>query len=208
MILSAVAMNTNAETTPSNTANLEIRAEFLKPMNLINEQYLGFGAILADEGNKTVIVKADGSFDDSSSATMMSKKSFTNYATSGRTALGSLNEGVIRAKGFLNDERDGYDPMSSYTPEVLNYLVSVNISDTSVELKNYTDSITCGTVSAFTTNITKEGNDALIHVGGTLTTADLSGTGSSLQCRGHTTITLVYNEDNFAAYQNSQLNGN
>ena len=198
MLLSAMAMNANAES--SNSAQLQVHAFFIKPIELISEQYLGFGVVLADEGGKTVIVKNDGTLDSNSTATVMSKATYTNNGN------GSFNEGIIRAKGFIDDDMDG--TASSFPSiadeEVLNLLASVDISPKEIELKSQTDTVTCGTVTGFNTNITAENNDMLIHVGGTLTTANLSGQSRSLVCNGYTTVTLVYNEENFANVMNSQ----
>ena len=189
MLLSAVALNANAD---SNSAQLEVEAMFVKPFQLASEQYLGFGMILADGGNKTVVVKPDGSLGEDTDATMISKASFQNYGN-GTTSNGSLNEGIIRAKGILDDDYDG-----SYFPtpneETLNALLSISFSDTSLELKSNTDSVTCGTVTDFTTNITVENNDALIHVGGKLTTANLTGASRTLVCNAYTTVTVVFND--------------
>ena len=198
MLLSTVAMNTNAA---SNSAELQIHAQFLKPMELISEQYLGFGAILADEGGKTVIVKNDGTLDPTSTATMMSTASFTNYSD-GKISYASLNEGLIRSKGALLDSNADQTEFIDITEDAANALLKVNFSDETVELTDF-DGIACGTVSDFNYRLTFDGDDILVHVGGTLTTADLSGITGTTTCFGYTTLTAVYNEDNFAAAQNA-----
>ena len=197
MLLSAITLNANAD---SNSAQLEVQAMFVKPFQLASEQYLGFGMILAGEANKTVIIKNDGTLDPSSTATILSKASYENDDN------GSLNEGVIRIKGALNnDDIDGTGQYSlPITEDSLKLLYSVNISDQELELKSLTDSVTCGTVTGFNTNMTAENNDMLIHVGGTLTTANLSGTTQSLVCKGYTTVTIVLNEENLSNVMNSQ----
>ena len=196
MLLSAITLNANAE--PSNSAQLRVSATFVKPLELISEKYLGFGMILADEGGKTVIVKTDGTLDSNSTATMMSTASFTNNESA------SFNEGIIRVVGGIIDDIDGEaSEFVNVNEETLNYLISINISDKQLELKSKTDSVTCGTVTDFNSKITVEGEDALIHVGGTLTTANLSGQSRSLLCDGYTTVTIVHNEENFANIMNN-----
>ncbi len=201
MLLSAITLNANAD---SNSAQLEVKAMFVKPMELISEKYLGFGMILAGEAEKTVIVTTDGKLGDGSDATMISKASYKNYGES-RIAHGSFNEGVIRAKGFLDDNFDGAS-FITLDEEALNLLASISISDKALELKSQTDSTTCGTVTDFDTKLTIEGNDVLIHIGGKLTTADLRGASRTLQCRGYTTVTFVYNEEKIATVQNNFVN--
>ena len=88
-MLSFSAMNVNAA---SNDADLTIHAWFVKPFNLVKEQYLGFGMILADGGGKTVVVTPNGELDKSkSTATMMSAAKFKNFGEK-MWAYGSLNE--------------------------------------------------------------------------------------------------------------------
>ena len=191
MLLSTVAMNTNAA---SNSATLHIGALFVKPMELISEQYLGFGMILADEGGKTVVVTSDGVLDEASTtATMIST------ATYNTGPEGSLMEGVIRLKGFLNEDYDGYGFLVP-TGENMDLVYTASFSDTEVELKSNTDSLTCGTVNNFTTKYTADGDDAILHIGGKLTTADLRGQTRSLMCNGSTTVTVIVNEDFMESY--------
>mgnify|MGYP003304861276 CR=1 FL=1 len=73
----------------------------------------------------------------------------------------------------------------------MNALLSIDVSDDSVDLTS--GDIACGTVSEFTTNVTRDNKDILIHIGGTLETASLSQTTSSLACGGSTTVTVIYN---------------
>ena len=197
MLLSAVAMNTNAA---SNSAELEISASFMKPFEFLREQYLGFGMILADEGGKTVIVKNDGTLDPTSTATMMSTSSFTNYSNAGFT-IGSLNEGLIRAKGFLTNSSGGLS-FVDLDEGAINALATISFSNETVELKD-NDGNTCGTVSGLNYKLTKDGEDVLINVGVKLTTADLRGITGTIECDAYTTVTVVLNENNFAAAQNS-----
>ena len=197
MLLSAITLNANAD---SNSTQLEVQAVFVKPMELISEKYLGFGTLLAGEANKTVIIKNDGTLDSSSTATILSKASYENDDN------GSLNEGVIRIKGALNnDDIDGTgEDFLPITEDAMKLIFAVDISPKEIELKSQTDSVTCGTVTGFNTNMTAENNDMLIHVGGTLTTENLSGATRALVCKGYTTVTLVINEDNYANVMNSQ----
>ena len=199
MLLSAIATNTNAA---SNSAELDIEAFFVRPFEITKEQYLGFGVILADEGGKKVVVKADGSLGEDTSATMMSSATFKNYGDSTNDFLyGSFNEGLFRVNGLLSDDYDG--TMSIPQNETaLNLFISVNFNTPSVDLTSNKESIKCGTVSDFTTNLTLNDEDVLIHVGGTLTTANLKGTTRSLRCSGSATLTIIFNEDVFAAAQN------
>lgn len=53
---------------------------------------------------------------------------------------------------------------------------------------------------------TIEGDDVLYHIGGTLTTANLSTITGSAICSGSTTLTLVFDGDNYAAIQNARQN--
>lgn len=193
MLLSTVAMNTNAA---SNSAELEIHAFFINPLEMVSEQYLGFGTILADEGGKTVVVTSDGELGAGTTATMMSTGEWTNYGNT--TTYGSLNEGLIRVKNV--SEIYYNDPMYTIAD-----MMNISFSDETVELTDY-EGNACGTVSNFTTDASIEGDDAFIHVGGTLTTADLSGTTSSTACFGYTTVTFVLNDDTFAAIQNARQN--
>ena len=202
MLLSAITLNANAD---SNSATLMVNASFVKPFQLASEQYLGFGLILADEGGKKVVVTTDGKLGAGSDATMMSTASFKNYSDS-VVAYSSFNEGLIRAKGFLDNDYDGTF-VFPINDDVANLIASVSFSDTSLDLKSQTDSVTCGTVTGFNSKITIEGEDLLIHVGGTLTTANLSGQSRSVVCVGYTTVTLVYNDENFANAMNSLHNG-
>ena len=200
MLLSTVAMNTNAA---SNSAELVIHAQFIKPMELISEQYLGFGLILADGGGKTVIVKNDGTLDPTSTATMISTASFTNYSDT-RIAYASLNEGLIRSKGAMLNSNADQTEFIDITEDAVNVLYKLNFSDETVELTDY-DGNACGTVSDFNYRFTIDGDDVLAHIGGTLTTANLSTITGTANCFGHTTVTTVMNEDNFAAIQNSAM---
>ena len=203
MLLSAITLNANAG---SNSAELDIQAMFVKPIELIREQYLGFGMILADEGGKKVVVTTDGGVGEDTDATMMSTTTFTNYAGTSE-AYGSFNEGIIRLKGFMQED---YDNVSFLTPndENLSMIFSANLTNTPVELRSNIDSTLCGTVTNFNTKFTVEGNDAILHIGGTLNTANLNGQTRTVFCRGYTTVTIVINEENFAAYQNADVNGN
>ena len=188
MLLSIVAMNTKAA---SNSAELEIIAEFLKPMELISEQYLGFGVMLADEGGKTVIVKNDGTLDPTSTATMISKTSFENDDT------GSLNQGLIRNKGVLVGTH-----WKEVTNDNVNLVIDTVFSHTEVELTD--GDISCGTVSDLNTRLTVDGNDVLIHVGGTFTTADLSTIVETASCYGSVTVTQVLNPETLSAMKNAE----
>ncbi len=184
MLLSAVAMKTNAE--PSNSTTLNITASFFKPMELIREQNLGFGIILADEGGKTVIVKTNGALDSQSTATMMSTASYTQYSNGGPN-FGYFSEGLIRAKGLINNNNE----------EGIENLFTINLSTPSIKLVGGDNGTTeCGTVDEFTTRITKEGDDVLFHVGGTLTTAKLTEfTDIMIHCQGSVTATIIINEE-------------
>ncbi len=189
MLLSAITLNANAE--PSNTATLDIYTMFVKPMELIQDQYLGFGIILADEGGKKVVVEPDGSLGEETDATMMYTKKHTNFIDANLTQMNSLNEGIIRAKGFLNDIWGNFGITD------FNNFLSINLDQT-VILRDIGDE-PCGTVTALTPNITadEENGDLLIHIGGTLTTEKLSGIARSYLCGGSTTVTVVIN-DKFA----------
>ena len=198
-MLSFSAMNVNAETTPSNTAELELRATFVNPLEMLSEKYLGFGVILADEGGKKVVVTPKGELGEGSDATMMSTASYANYYKDGQSTdmsfTGALNAGLVRVKNI-----SGYD----YGVEV----IKVTLSDESVDLIAMDDSTVCGVVDAFETEVSVEGDDALIHVGGRLTTADLSHTTSKTECYSKITLTLVLDGDVIAAAANEWLEVN
>ncbi len=185
MLLSAITLKANAD---SNSAHLNIDALFVKPMELVTENNLKFGMILADEGGKTVIVTPNGDLGETSTATMISKASYKN------SYQGSFNEAQIRLKGFLNEDYDGADFFEP-NEENMNMVYTATFDNNEVELKSNTESITCGTVTDFTIKYTAEDDDAILHVGGTLTTADLRGQTRSLMCHGSTTVTIVVNEE-------------
>ena len=71
------------------------------------------------------------------------------------------------------------------------------MSAQSVNLEEYGEGTAkCGTVNKFTTLVTREGNDILFHIGGTLTTAKLTELSDSfLNCEGKVTATIVINDD-------------
>lgn len=198
-MLSFSAMNVNAA---SNDADLTIHAWFVKPFNLVKEQYLGFGMILADGGGKTVVVTPNGELDKSkSTATMMSAAKFKNFGEK-MWAYGSLNEGLLRAEGALSGVL-GPAVFNNLDESILNSIVSVNFSDDTVDLTS--DDQTCGTVKDFTTHLTVEGDDILVHVGGTLETADLTGINGAIDCYGLVTLTFIMNEENLTAIQNHNV---
>ena len=185
MLLSAVALKANAD---SNSATLDIRAMFLPPFEITEEQYLGFGVILANGPDKTVIVTTDGKLDPASTATMMSTASFTNYSNDYilGVGVGSFNEALFRINlGAFEVTED--------TPEdELNTVLSVNFADTSVDLISVTDGKSkCGTVNSYTTRF-KPSTDGKVtlHIGGTFTTNDLN-INESHTCTGTTTVTIV-----------------
>ena len=189
MLLSAVALKANAD---SNSAQLEIKAVFTKPMELMKEQYLGFGRILADEGKKRVVVKPNGELDEANTtATMLSVATYVNYGEDYYND-GSLNEGIIRAKGFLNDSMYGDDP-DLIDEQFLNSMLVVDIPAQPIKLTS--GNIDCGTVSNFIPHITRDNKDVLIHIGGTLETEDLSEISDSISCQGNTTVTVIYNDE-------------
>ena len=186
MLLSAITLNANAE--PSNSVRLQVGASFIAPFEMVAEQYLGFGVILADEGGKKVVVDTTGALDEGqTTATMMSTASFHSYENHGdgeAMYLGSLNEGLIRVKNILADN-------FSKTPDI--YMINVNDNEP-IEL-TVRGGIKCGVVSGWNAEVEEAGNDLLIHVGGTLETADLRGQNTMLACSGAATVTLVINED-------------
>ncbi len=185
MLLSAITLNANAD---SNSVNLEVGAMFVAPFEMVAEQYLGFGVILADEGGKKVVVDTTGALDEGqTTATMMSTASFHSYENHGDSVemyLGSLNEGLIRVKNILADN-------FSKTPDI--YMINVNDNEP-IEL-TVRGGIKCGVVGGWDAKVEEAGNDLLIHVGGTLETADLRGQNTMLACSGAATVTLVINED-------------
>lgn len=186
MLLSAMAMNANAE--PSNSVNLQVGASFVAPFEMVAEQYLGFGVILANDEGEKVVVKTDGTLDEGqTTATMMSTASFHSYENHGDSEemyIGTLNEGLIRVKNILADD-------FFKTPDI--YMINVNDNEP-IEL-TVRGGIKCGVVSGWNTEVEEAGDDLLIHVGGTLETADLRGQNTKLNCSGAATVTLVINED-------------
>ncbi len=207
-MLSFSAMNVNAEaipSKPSNTAKLEVLVGFVKPFEMASEKYLGFGMILADEGGKKVVVTTKGELGEGSDATMMSTASFANYYNNGSYgnvfmgAAGSFNTGLVRIKNLWGDGAGDY--------EVLD-LVKVTLSHESVDLIAQDDSTVCGVVDAFETEVSMEGNDALIHVGGRLTTEDMRHVTSMEFCYADITVTVVFDGDVFTDIQNGNMNVN
>ena len=185
-MLSFSAMNVNAETTtPSNTATLDMRVSVVPPFEIIKKQYLGFGAVLAGEEGKTVIVTTDGKLDPLSTATMMSEVKIKNYRDSGDVLYGSLNEGLFQIKSSMIK--------SEYDEETLNLLYKVNFAQNQVNLVDTDTGTTCGSVSGFDARFTPSAEGEMhLHIGGTFTTAKMS---AQAYCQGQTTVTIVINED-------------
>ncbi len=191
MLLSAMALKANAD---SNSATLDIYVAVAAPFEITQEQYLGFGLILAGEKDKTVIVTPDGKLGEGSTATVLSKASFTNYYNDGSSVeAGSFNEGLFKIKSpeFSGEQNE----------DVLNAAFIVNFAPTSVDMIDPESGLKCGTVSAFTPRLkpAAEG-EAYLHIGGTFTTDKMS---QEAGCHGETTITIVYNDD----YVESTVNG-
>lgn len=202
MLLSAVAMKTNAE--PTNTAALKVNATFVNPLEMLSEKYLGFGIILADEGGKKVVVTPKGELGEGSDATMMSTASYANYYKNGSYGnvgmgfSGSFNAGLVRVKnaGIISGDYEFSD------------IAKVTLSSETLELMTYDGSTVCGVVDDFKTEASMEGDDGLIYVGGTLTTADLSNATSTVGCTGIITLTLVLDGDVLTAAANEHMGVN
>ncbi len=196
MLLSAITLNANAD---SNSATLEIYVDVMAPFEITQEQYLGFGKILAGEKDKTVIVTPDGKLGEGSTATVLSKASFTNYYNNrSGTALGSFNEGLFKIK---NPEFSG-----ALNEDVLNAGFIVNFAPTSVDMIAQESGLKCGTVSAFTPRFKPAAEGELyLHIGGTFTTDKMS---QGASCHGATTITIVLNEDYLESTVNDIINNN
>ena len=111
---------------------------------------------------------------------------------------------MIRSKGALLNSNADQTEFIDITEDAVNVLYKLNFSDETVELTDF-DGIACGTVSDFNYRFTVDGDDVLVHIGGTLTTANLSTITGTTNCFGYTTVTSVMNEDNFAAIQNSAM---
>ena len=181
MLLSTAAMNTNAQTAPSNTAQLSIMAMFFKPMVLHEEQPLSFGVILADDAGKKVVVKTDGTLDqEQTTATMLS------YSTN--SSGYAIHAGIIRAEGFLNDywgedARSDFETMFSIdTGADVTLTAAEGVSDAGKE---------CATVTDLDTTVTFDNDDVLIHVGGTLETKNLKDIKTGVTCYGSATLTIL-----------------
>ena len=193
MLLSAVALKANAD---SNSATLDIYVDVLAPFEITQEQYLGFGIILAGEKDKTVIVTPDGKLGEGSTATVLSKASFTNYHDNSSSITGSFNEGLFKIKNPEFSVQQNEDK--------LNAGMIVIFAPTSVDMIDLGSVLKCGTVSAFTPRFKPAAEDYVyLHIGGTFTTDKMS---QAARCHGETTITIVYNEDYLESAANDFIN--
>ena len=179
MLLSAMALNANAETTtPSNTTQLDIKAVLISPMEFEKITPLNFGVVLVGEKGETVIVTADGDLDARSTATLL-------YSGGAASTAYDVTEGRIKLKDIDHLFSDA---------EAWQTDLSVVIDETPVDLMSYEGSIHCGSVEGFNTKLTQVDRDVIIHIGGTFTTADLGNRrDSQLSCVGSKTVTILLN---------------
>ena len=185
MLLSTAAMNTNAQTAqaPSNTIQLPIYAAFYKPMTLEMEHLLAFGPILADEGGKRVVVKTDGTLDvGETTATMLSVASGAGGVLA--------HAGIIRAIG-LNSGNDGYESSAEILKIDTGGEVTLKMVGDDGALGR-----ACATVKELHPNLTADGDDVLIRIGGILETNDLRDMEQvGAICAGEATVTVLLNDE-------------
>ena len=196
MLLSAMALKANAD---SNSAKLTMSVDIRKPLNITEKQHLGFGTILANGTKSKVIVTPQGELGEGSNATMLSTGSFKNYFEGADGSIlpiaGSFNEAIFN----IDINHGGADS------EALNAILSVSFADEAVTLMS--DSLgdqECGTVTDLLPDFTpsQDGNIEL-HIGGTFTMNDELSTDIGHPCFGSTTLTIVFDDENYSKLMNS-----